>query len=173
MKKNWNSDTNCIIYNTTPEIKDHSFLSYPFAQEVWKLCTSFFNSPALPNSIDELFIHWSSNAIPKKVRPVWNILAIVLCWLLWKGRNKKVIQSTVANCASLVADSLFFIQFWSGASAKKKKELLSTVDLHGWCYAEPAGLWIKFDMMVADYLQHILMLQFFQWLVFFDLLPCT
>ena len=72
-------------------------------------------------------------------------------------------QSTVADCASLVADSMFFVQYWSGAAAKKMKtELFSVVDLvnfphilqaDGAMLNEPVGLWRKFGMMVASFLQ--------------------
>lgn len=155
----------CIFCNASLETRDHLFLLCLFAQEVWKLCTGFFNSPTPHNSIDKLFLHWSSKAIKKEVRPAWNILTVAVCWLLWKERNNRIFKSTGADYASSVADSLYFVKFLSGAAAKK--QLLSVVGLLNFHIILQANgallnqlrLWKKFSMMVA--------VQNFQSLIFF------
>jgi len=132
-----------VFCDNTLETRDHVLLLCPFAQQLWRLFyrvkkgpqnpqlwrlyTRFFNSPPLPNSLGQLFLQWNSTEIRMNLRLVLDELATAICWLLWRERNMRGFQNTAKNYVTIFADALFFVHFWTGPAAKKKKDKIMSV----------------------------------------------
>ena len=130
LRKGWNGDLMCQMCNSDNEIREHLFYTCSCAQQLWKMCTSFFNVSQLPTSFDHFLLHWPSLFIRKELSPAWDVLSVAVCWLLWGERNLRCFQKKSRDFSLLFADAIFFVNFWRGPVAKKRKDtIMSAVEM--------------------------------------------
>lgn len=78
----------------------------PFRATSVEVVYQLFQVPFLSHfltSLDELFLQWSSSAMQMKLTSTWDVLAIAVCWLLWRDRNMRIFQSIATDCATIFA----------------------------------------------------------------------
>lgn len=85
------NDGPCSYCSQVSEIIDHLLLGCTFSREIWlKLMRPSMNQHLTPGRDDCLSVWWTSSRkrLPKPLRKGFDGLVVLVCWELWKERNR-------------------------------------------------------------------------------------
>lgn len=79
----------CYCYNLmVNESYQHLFVLCPYANRLWELFASAtgVKGPFI-HLKDTIYKWWNVDCVPK-LRPLFNVIPNLICWEIWKRRNK-------------------------------------------------------------------------------------
>ena len=87
-------DDSCALCSQAPETIEHLLLCCSFSRELWfQLFHRIGWSAVSPSSHDQWLVAWWTRArkrILKEERCCFDSVVILICWMVWKERNKRI-----------------------------------------------------------------------------------
>lgn len=115
-RHNLQYDDSCIRCSQLCETIDHLLVGCSFLRELWliKIFLKLGWHLYAPGIDLISLVDWWSDArkkVPKSDRKYFDSLVILVCWLLWKERNRRTFdwkERTIEELLSLVADEVVY-----------------------------------------------------------------
>lgn len=100
----------CVLCESEEEAVDHMFIHCNFSNWIWDEIALLMNIQwAKPKILAELVEQWDPRSGRKKLMEAWNLLALHMCWAIWKERNASIFKrssGTVAKTLELGINAL-------------------------------------------------------------------
>jgi len=92
-------DDSCALCSQAPETIEHLLLCCSFSRELWfQLFHRIGWSAVSPSSHDQWLVAWWTRArkrILKEERSCFDSVVILICWMVWKERNKRIFDRQI------------------------------------------------------------------------------
>jgi hypothetical protein len=105
----------CALCGQAPESGDHLFLGCVFTRELWfKLLAPVGLAALVPSSEERLDSWWMQQRrrLDRQSRPVLDRLLLLLCWCIWKERNRRTFDSQSSNADAVAHAVLLEAEDW-------------------------------------------------------------
>lgn len=89
------NDGPCSLCSQSTETADHLLLGCAYSREIWfKLLRHSMNQRLTPTASQPLPVWWihSRKSLPKPLRKRFDSFVVLVCWELWKERNRRIFQ---------------------------------------------------------------------------------
>lgn len=79
---------------------DHLFFHCQWVRDIWIFFLSCLNITwVFPRLIRELFSGWGDSGLRGIADVIWCYLSRVICWIVWKKRNRRIFNCIEASGA--------------------------------------------------------------------------
>lgn len=96
-RKGWSGPGRCVMCCQAPEANIPMFFQCPASAKIWyELSLSYGFPHQFFSSVQDAFKWWSDQV------PVWRSIFILTCWFLWKWRNARIFQDSIAPIDSVL-----------------------------------------------------------------------
>lgn len=107
----------CYLCQKEAESHSHLFLHCTITAELWNMFYSLFGlSWVMPNSIKEAFESWCCWKVDNTIKQTWKMIPAVICWSIWKERNRKCFDGLSTPLHSLKGGCLVCLYSWVNMS---------------------------------------------------------
>jgi hypothetical protein len=105
----------CALCGQAPESGDHLFLGCVFTRELWFKLLAPVGLAALVLSSEERLDSWwmqQRRRLDRQSRPVLDGLLLLLCWCIWKERNRRTFDPQSSNVDAVAHVVLLEAEDW-------------------------------------------------------------
>ncbi|WMV15667.1 hypothetical protein MTR67_009052 [Solanum verrucosum] len=107
MRRKFRLANRCYMCSCNPKSINHLFLHCTVATDLWNMfCSLFGLTWAMPGSLRETFVCWSSWKVGKSIKKIWSLVPACILWCLWIERNKRCFDGIPTPVSSLKASYL-------------------------------------------------------------------
>jgi hypothetical protein len=99
-KWNWKGDFNCQLCGRKEDL-NHIMFTYVSSRFIWITLKEMFGWQCCHKLFDDFVLNWVGNKSPKRNSLFWFGLGVV-CWALWKVRNKMTIEKKMVKSPSVI-----------------------------------------------------------------------
>lgn len=120
----------CSLCSQHDETIDHLLLGCVYSREVWfKMLRPLILQRLTPTANSILADWWctSRKSLPKETRKTFDSLLVLVCWELWKERNRRVFNDEARQASNLVSQIRQEAHCWSQAGFRSLGSLQLTM----------------------------------------------
>ncbi|XP_066358413.1 uncharacterized protein [Miscanthus floridulus] len=95
----------CVLCSQPSEMMDHLLVACVFCGEVWYKVLQVLGLQQLTPNLVESFCEWWLQArkrVPKVRRRDFDVLVLLVSWMIWKERNARTYRAEVRSSSQLV-----------------------------------------------------------------------
>ena len=106
-------DSICILCDQEPESSDHLLLHCQFSWQIWTWWIEIWGlNMAIPPTLKDLFVQWSSPLKGNFFRKVWQAMFSIITWSIWKEHNARIFSSTSSSITGVKEMIMLRLSWW-------------------------------------------------------------
>jgi hypothetical protein len=128
LKKGWVGPDFCYLCRAATEDNAHLFIHCHFTKATWNSCINFLhlNLEWKGQNLNDCMVNWTQNlAAPKK-------LPVLLCWFLWKERNKALFEGKLPSSSVVTLRTLNSLSYTQTKIRPRILRLSLIIPIHGY-----------------------------------------
>jgi hypothetical protein len=125
-KREWKGDINCTLCGTVEDV-DHIMFRCVLSRYVWSKLREIFGWSNYPRSREDFVCHWIGEGSSKANKIILFGFGVV-CWSLWKVRNKMAIEKQIVKSPKIIFFNIIIVmQQWIILLPAQERDMVAAI----------------------------------------------